>query len=272
MRYSSQFYHANLIITCFVAIAITGCNKNKDKTPEPPPRVTTEIRSGLPDNSSSINGYLYADYWENYYSGQKNMTTYCVFRDPAKNIMQNFNHYTGYSLFTQNGGNINVGNQIDFNGRDMNISNSGNAISYYSNMIDYGTGQPNYAAYWSTEGNGIFKPIKSYVPRGFPKVTTQSSYTVSLNSDFTLDINSLVSNYDSLYVKMGNYGSNSLTKRLKSGTTTLTFTRAELSNFYPGSNTQISFYAFNYSNQIIEDKIYVFELGYKVERQAYIPY
>jgi hypothetical protein len=65
--------------------------------------------------------------------------------------------------------------------------------------------------------------------------------------------------------------SNQLAQRtVRAGATSITFTKEQLYNVPSTTYGFVCFYAYNYSNKIIADKVYVFELANKMEITANI--
>jgi len=258
-----------LVLICNLAFFIS-CNKNKAITPPADPEpVTTDITNGLPDDPRKINGYFYAGNAVNIYSGNNSIGVYeyAVFGDPSRNLMANYNHLTNTSRFS--GNQNDVGNVSDgdlfFNG--MMIGSAGNTNYMQSNS--YG-GSSNSSAHWVSSGNLSFKPIDLTVPRGFPTIIQPAYTTYSLNrgADLTINFSNFISNYDSICVALSDYGSTGaqykIRKAISSGVNSITISQTELSVLSTTSYGNITFAAFNYSNKIIEDKIYVFELSNRI--------
>jgi hypothetical protein len=164
-------------------------------------------------------------------------------------------------------GNVSVGN-VNMCGYNLNKSNtSSNSLQYtYNNSF---SNDFSYSSAIYTDGNGSFKPINFSIPRGFPKVAAPTgTLTVSKSAGLTLDISPYISNYDSVIVRFGTTGSTSTfgnpRKGISNNTSTVSFSSQELSSLYTGTYQYLSFMAYNYSNKMIDDKMYVFELSNKL--------
>ena len=250
------------ILLIHVVCVSTSCKK----TP-PPPVVTTvnqPLANGLPNNPKLINGYLFNGYLT-YTSGSSNISQYAfsVFSDPTKPLINSFNHYQTGNSFS-NFGNIDLGT-VTFNGQSLfKTSQSNFSLSYY---YTYSYSTINYNAIWTTEGNGVFKPLNINVNRGLPVFSNSItvSNSIAKNADYTLNLGTGTSNYDSLIVILsdGNFNGN-IRKVVTTGASSVTFKSQELYTLNSSSYGYINIYAFNYSNTIINDKIYIFELANKL--------
>jgi hypothetical protein len=257
MKYSTYL----VAVTLFVQFS---CTKKSDKISKEEPPVNKELSNGLGSNFSKINGYLYASMKKSSYGGSGfyySLRAFASFGDPVRNLMSNYDHVNENTFFMEfeNQPNITVGN-VKFS--DIQIGSKGTTI------YNYNSNQSNSAiaisSSWDTEGNGPFKPIDLSVKRGFPQINSTSFVeTISKNNDFTINTSNFVSNYDSVVVKIY-VGSITITKRISSASSTITFKKEELSGFY-NSYPYISYMAFNYSNMTVEDKSYVFELSNRLE-------
>lgn len=265
-----------------MAFALAGCKKTSTSTTDPATTpVTTDLADGLPKDVQSINGYFYANYTASNF-GSTSINGYCVLHDEPTDLMPNFSHYTDQQIFsgTSNLGNIQVGN-ISFNNITLFESNNGvNSVFYTFNNSGGSSGSNSgpSTAIWKTDGNGSFKALNLNIPRGFPRINASSgtpgtlvTFTMSAtNASSTLDLSSVVSNYDSLVVMLGSqFSSYSIKKFLKSPANSVTFTKAEiLSN--GSSASQIQIMAYNYSNKMVQNRLYVFELSSKLSTYVYI--
>lgn len=240
----------------------TSCKKTTAASIVAP--VNQALANGLPSNPKLINGYLYTDYLTNV-NGSSNIAQYSfsVFSDPTKPLISSLNHYQTGSSFS-NLGNIDVGN-VTLNSQSLYKTTQSNFSLWYYFNNSYST--INYNAIWTTEGNGVFKPLNITVNRGLPVFsnTIAVSNSIARNTDYTLNLGTGISNYDSLIVILSNGNFNgTIRKVVSAGSTSVTFKSQELSAINSSSYAYINIYAFNYSNAIIDDKIYVFELAQKL--------
>lgn len=255
-----QFKEFGLFV-CF-AIFLIACDKPKAKIPAEEPTVTTEMANGFPDNKEKIHGYFYAA--NTLFSTlNRSRYLYAVFGDPARDLMQNFNHVanTTRNGGQQNSGNVNVG-AVSFN--DYQINPSGLAAYYSNNSVSV----LDVSTKWRTDGNGSFKPVDLNVPRGFPTVNVTGSYSLSLSKEFKVDVSGIFGNYDSLAVivsRVSSYFSpyNSVSKTISASDPSLvTFKPAEMATALTNTGYgSIIFSGFNYSHKTAEDHVYVFELS-----------
>jgi len=260
---------AGFVFSCNI-VFLASCNKNKATTlPADPEPVTTDIANGLPDNPKKINGYAFAENVITYNNGSPNPYVYlmALFGDPARNLIANYDHFTNSQRpisVSNDRENVSVGT-LSFNG--VPLYNGGSVIyqqnSTMSNVI-YNS------ANWLSDGNLSFKPINTAIPRGFPIINHSTmlptTYSISLSKDFSIDFSNFISNYDSVSVSLSSssFSQYQIKKTLSSASNSITFSKTELSVLYTTTYGNITFAAFNYSNKIIEDKIYVFELSNRI--------
>ncbi len=260
---------ATLILTFASALLIVSCKK-KSNVPPQPTIINTEMAYGLPENNKAINGYLYSCIQTNV-SGSNSAVyyiyAYAAFSDPARNLINSYNHYTNTKVFAGNmtaaGGNIDVGNVYVNN---QNLNKSGGGSEFYYMYSQNNVNAINYAINWQHEGNKTFKPINTSLNIGYPTITTNSlvvNNSFSKGSDLTINLGNNITNYDSLIVSLndGNL-SRAIVKRLPKNSTSVTFTAQDMMYLYTSSYYgQISFYAINYSNITIDSKVNIFELN-----------
>lgn len=249
------------LIFLLAVLFVVSCIKDDVKLPDEPELVNTEMNNGLPANSESCNGYLYASYFLN--QNNAYIFAHSTYRDPGANLISAYNHYVDQELFTSHSevrGNVRVGD-VKFNGNFLGETNSGVGISYRltnTNNAVLGDG----SAHWQTAGNGSFRSLDEHVTRGFPKILYPSTtQTVSISKDYIIEIKNITANFDSLIVSIGNVGSQ-IRKKAVAGDQFIKFTKEELYSCGLGAEN-IYFYAFNYSNRTINSKVYVFELSNK---------
>lgn len=235
-------------------VLLTNCKKEL-KLPERPSPVNTAIAPGLPEDPGNIHGYMYLlKYNQSQYAD-----VYAAFRYPAGNLMAGFQH--GYNQVILNDANsagnanlgaVRVGNYAVF-ANNLYATYYFTNSAYLSSIADYPT--------WSTDGNGNYKAFSFSVTRGFPDLNTTSiSTTISSSVDLVIDPANICSNFDSVVVAF-EYSSSPRLKKSSSGSP-IVFSKSELATlrsqyYYPN----LSIFAFNYSNAVANNKVYVFELG-----------
>jgi hypothetical protein len=255
----------SLIFTgCVTFLFFASCNKPKQPpTPETPPTVTTQMTSGLPSDSRSVNGYFYASAstQTNVSGTQAFVTAFATFSDPRKNLIAAFDHDNESVQFDMLG-NVSVG-KVRFNNFAMPTS------TFFPSSVHYNLSQNfnifTYGCTWSTEGNGTFKAISETIPGGFPVIGPAiSTPTISKSQDLNFDMSSIVTQYDSAGVIISSNFGNSVRRMVKFPDKIVTIKSAELANIF-ASDTYgtIRTCAFKYSNRIMEDKLYIFELSTK---------
>lgn len=239
-----------------------SCIKDDVKLPEPPELVNTEIANGLPKDPGNINGYLYASFSMGSISSYTYLNAYGSFRDPGGTLMSMYDHIADQENFNSNSqtrGNIRT-SPVSIYGLTLPEINMGNSISYRLNVQN--AANINDIPRWKTNGNGSFKPLDHMIPRGLPTILTAAlSPSASVKSEFVIDTRAIVTNYDSLRVSFQANGSAKV-KRVGSDERYITFSDNELKQLGTGSRV-ISYFAFNYSNGIIDNRVYLFELSRK---------
>jgi hypothetical protein len=259
-----------------VAILLSSCYKPRlTETASEPVPVNTPLQSGFPENKREINGYLYASCSVNTVQGgseSANVNMYGTFSDPAANLISGYNHYYDGLVFSSLGsvqGNVNVGS-VFFNGSVLHAS-----FSSATNII-YMSNNPNffplfeYKAQWRWLGNKSFKETDIQITRGFPRITPATApSSITVANGLRIELGGLVSNYDSATVML-NLGSSfnySLKKSVAYPVDTVVFSKAELQAYLSGySMCNFSVYAYNYSNQTVYSKVYVYELANKYSK------
>lgn len=253
------------LITLAVSAILVSCDKKDPPKPKAPEPVNTDMTPGMGNNSRNIHGYFYASYRQSPSPNEGYLTGFAVFGDPARHLMGLYDHYNDNERFSSSStsrGNISVG-MTSFAGRNLSENNNpGFNLSYrlHSFQTIYGF---DYSCNWHTEGNGSFKPVDLSVDRGFPRIArTTDTPTMYINksADFILDLKGLVSNYDSVYVRIPSFNG-FLEKRISATSSIIVFSQASLAQIFNG--TTMTIMAYNYSHKIINSKEYIFELAEK---------
>ena len=255
-----------IILSITSVVLLFSCHK-KEKEPAQLELVNTEMTDGLPQNYKSINGYLYSGVQTYQYSSSSTYYysfSYAAFCDPSKNLISSYNHYTNNKNFSNVPlGNIDVGN-VTLNGVNVFKNLQQNfEVSYQNNSSNINF--LNYNASWKTDGNRTFKPIEVSINKGHPVILTSGlniPTSIPKNSNFSINIGTNISNYDSLIVILedGNWNGK-IRKVVPKNALSLTFTTQEMSILYTSNNGKITFYAYNYSNMTVDSKVTLFELS-----------
>jgi hypothetical protein len=234
-----------------------ACKKPKSIIPDQPAVVNTDLANGLPSDTKKINGYLFASVnfsSDSYY--------YSIFSDPGKELAKTYNHRNNTIQFDQQVlGNVDVGS-VRQNGYTLSHQNTGQSVIYSEAIYAAPT-----TVIWTSDGNGSFKPLNVNVARGYPYISpnTYTPGTISKASGFSVDAGNYVSNYDSVIVSLSdNYGS-TVTKGYTSASL-ITFSSSDLSGLNTNSYGSLNIFAYNYSNQTINSKVYLFEQGNKFNK------
>jgi hypothetical protein len=261
------------ILACaLIVTAFTGCKKPKKVEVAADPVVNTDQANGMPANLKSVNGYFYASYKSTSFSGYS-YAFFAGFSDPGRKLSSGWDHYndntSGFGA-TGSFGNIDVG-IVTLNNSFPLQKNSFNPNIFYSYNTNYF--QPLTSAQWTTEGNLSFSPMDIQVSRGFPTAALNATFaSISKAAGYTINLSQYVSNFDSAVVTITDNFSwqSNLRKGAGAGAQSITFTPAELSPLYVGSSGYIYVYAYNYSNQVINNKVYLYELSAKIQRNIVI--
>lgn len=257
--------NAGYILMCLLVL-FQACRKksNEQQAVVDAPKVSTELRSGLPDNSRVIHGYFYSSV-KSSFGGSSYARSYAIFNDPGADLMITYDHNFDNTSFLQPTlGNIDAG-EVLFSGMPLFTQNGGDRLSYL--MIGTPTTSGNAGpTSWKTDGNGTFKPIDVVLQRGMPVVanySTVANMNISRSTGITFNVADIASNFDSLIVSVS-YSSTMIKKKIIAGTPVIEIKSSELSAFAASGYASISIYAYNYSNKTVEDKVYVFELSAKI--------
>lgn len=257
-----------LILIAIAGTLVSSCKKKKSETPKEEEKITTEFASGLPSNFAEINGYMYAEYYNQQSSAQ--LYLFGGFADPARDIITCYskvNHFVNFSS-QSNIPNISV-NGLRFNSTAVQTSSNSGFSFYYNSNQFYSSSSPlnpPFGANWSIGGNGPFVEFNQTVPRGFPVYTDIANFptTIIKSAGISFNVSSIVGNFDSLYVNVSNFSSSSssgVKVKIDKNTPTVTFSSASLNSFLSTGNGYLTFTAFNYSNRTILNKKYVYELA-----------
>jgi hypothetical protein len=258
----------------FIILCVTVSCKKKEIVVEPEELISTEMKPGLPEKPGEINGYLYSAYVK--YAGNNYwyFINYSTFSDPPKNIMDGFSrfydqlNYLGPKYY----GNVDVGlvnaNNLllSKNSFSPNFTYSGSQQTYF---IPEGT-----SCRWNTEGNRSFKPMEVNTLRTYPGLTVSATPSVvSKSSGITINLEGIASNYDSLVVFIMDQSSSYsvIKKPVGPDVKSVTFKPSDFSifssSFVYGA---LGFHAYNYCHQVIDNRLYVFEMGNKLSRNITI--
>jgi hypothetical protein len=266
------------IALCFfiivVSSAATSCKKKKTPEVVEDPIVNTEMQNGLPEDHKSMNGYLYAGYSLQLFNTSYFGFYYSSFNDPAKNLLNGYNHTQDNFSFNNvaKQGNIDVG-AVEFNSfTTLNKNVFSSTVTYQGNNSMGAITIPTSAS-WKIEGNGAFKEFDVTVSRGFPYIAqTFTPAPISKGAGYNFTISPSIANYDSLVVLIGDGNSSQpkVRKGVVAGANVISFSPAELSTLYISSYGALYVYAYNYSHQTINSKRYLFELSHKVAKTVAI--
>jgi hypothetical protein len=252
-------------------LSLLSCEKKPLQEPEIPLPVTTELKAGLPPSPQFINGYLYSSfrlirYGWNY---NTNFTAAAYFGDPSRNLMINFDHLFDQQEFLSNNKNtpnVTVG-RVSVNGLGM----GGTSTTSYWTSTQLDTAFLDTEPTWNIEGNKTFVPAVIKLRHPPKLLNTSFNFSLQISAGYTLDISSLISNYDSAGVLIHmNSAFPAIYKSCPPGVQTIVFSSKELGNLKNRSSCNIVLVGFNYSHQMIEDKLYVFESSAKLERSLTI--
>lgn len=255
------------------SVLFFSCKKKSDgKSTVDPPKVNKPLASGYPDDNRAINGYFYASlkaFSNSYFA----LNCYVIVNDPAGDLINTYDHFSDFNIFGSSAaqGNISLGS-IYFGSTQLLAQNGGNRITYRLNGSQSFTNSA-VPVSWKTDGNGTFSAVNTTVPRGFPGVvnspSSSSTYTLSKSNGLVLDVADIASNFDSLIVAIS-VSSSTVKRKVTAGASTIVFSSNELSGFSANYTGYMYVYAYNYSNMTVEDKVYLFELSTKLQKNVVI--
>jgi hypothetical protein len=274
--------HTALLL--IIAASLAWSCKKKDPTPATPPAspgtppVTTNLESGLPANSTSIDAYLYAGYLTDVsYASDYNLSMFSAFAGSSRNLFTNYDHRNDKQLIPGNAdlrGNSDVGN-VTFSGNAISKSASPTNSAYYTSSVLSSTTS---LTKWKVDGGNGFVATEVDITRGYPLVMAPPATGISVNAGFAFKVSDFISNYDSVNVRLTAYNKAPygfhVEKTVASSADSIRFTKAELTPAYPSYQyLYLTIKAYNYSHKTISDKKYVFELSNKVyNKPMYLGY
>lgn len=251
---------------------LAGCRKEKPDPPEPERvPVNVPISGGLLPSPDSLHGYMYAAVREtDGFSTQLVVAVNGMFGDPARNLISNWDHLNDFpvaSVSNEAMPNASV-NALLFNGTKLSPSLNFGMTRYES---FFSLASPPTVASWKAEGNATFNAFDVTVPGGFPALTNRKiPDTLSTANGFTLNASSFFEEFDSVAVTIRSSFSQptSFTRRGSPKQPILYFARQEIEHLSDQNQKVIMvLMAFNYAYSVVNDRRYVFELGYKFEKQ-----
>jgi hypothetical protein len=254
-----------MALTCFVFLA--GCRKDKPRVFQEPEPVNTPMVNGLPP-TKRVDGYLYGIYIQR--AGDNRIFFYCRsnFAEPSRNLLASHNHNEEWvSAWSPDVlGNIDVGTVL-CNGLAIKKQTQSPILTYHIEDVYVEKGTD--SLFWKHNGNYSFSPVE-IVSRSFPRTAliNDTLPPIKKYSPYTLHLDSIVSNYDSVIVKVGQHATsfNEVKKSAGAGVDSVTFSVGELDELYVHGWLVVSVYAFNYSHCTINNKLYVFEQGWKISQ------
>lgn len=263
-------YQTNKLLAVLLILLVFVCCRKKPAPVQEEIIVNTEMKNGLPADPKKINGYLFAGHLLLSASNYTALNMFASFADPQKNLIAGYDHLFNSVIFNlAKSGNIDVG-EVSFLSMIVHKNLFSNSLSYSTQNSTQVL--PPFQAAWVTEGNRSFDPLNLTVPRGLPVNNVQSTAdTLSISQNYIFDVSQHFSNYDSAMVMMYYGGApwSLVPKRAGAETGAIKFFKEDFSGITPHTSGYMYYYAFNYSHQVISDKMYVFELAAKKIRLIY---
>jgi hypothetical protein len=247
-----------------VATAFFSCKKPELKVPETPPAVNTPLQDGFGNNMDAIHGYMYAEKVNASWNQSAIYNYLALFSDPGKSYLNCIDRDMGFNSFTCDG-NLDVG-AVTMGGTGLFRQINFSTVLY---MVNNTTAQPSTLK-WTSEGNSSYKPLDVTLAKNFP-VLNSNSFTVSTvykSQGLSLDLSG-ASGYDSIIVSIGP-SFNSVRKAFSGSVTSFSFSSTDLAPLTSSFSTNFSVNAYNYSNQTINGKLYVFELANRWDKMVYV--
>jgi len=254
-----------------VCAVLFSCSKKEPAKQIENTAINTELKHGLPENYSSIDGLFYYSFTKTYpYTSPSYMQSfYASFNDPVKNLMAGFNPYFDYQMNTKYTGNVAVG-QVLFGNTNLFRTSTGTALYYYT--YNYSGIMPPEIS-WQTDGNRTFKNIQLVADSACPLISnpTPSITTIDKSTGISINLAPFASNYDSLIVlilETGNSWGNSAKKVISNGAPVV-FTPNDFEYFNSGTNNSMIYYcAYKYYHMVVNNKVLVFSNGYKINHSV----
>ncbi len=270
------FFYRSALVVAIIITMLCACKKHSISPGlAEPVSQNTAIQSGLPQQKDSIQGYFFT--MTSLTQGANSsyiiykQTMEAFFHHPGKSFFADINHYLYNSTATGGSGNINVG-EVKFNSSLLRGYSSGNEVFQYVAATE-SPYWPNREVSWSVEGNKSISGFSVAVNRGFPAVNdTVAMPDLKRDSTYTINFNKYFGNYDSLHIALfsTSSGHRTLNKSATGTDPVISFTPAELDFILPTSQVKVIILAFNYSHNIINDKLYVYEQGVKIDRTVLV--
>jgi hypothetical protein len=254
-----------LLLVC----SFTDCKKKKSSEDEVPPPVNTALERGTNVDLTNLHGYFYSGTIPLASTPSVNTTVYAAFGDPGRKFLKTFDHYEDLLSSSGSGyGNVSVG-QVKYKTEALQTSTYTPSTIFYT-LNKTNSTSSDKTAQWSIQGNSEFKSFDISFPSAYPEMLAPpANLTLTLGSDFTVNTNTLVSDFDSVVVIMYNNFGQKVVKRGGSKTASLNYTKEQISFLYGENNYgYIKFCAFKYFNITIENRVHLFEFSTK--NQAYI--
>jgi hypothetical protein len=232
--------------------AFSACKK---KTADPAPVNSTPqdspMQSGVGSNANNLNGCMVVNIQKAPGSPMVLTSTLSVFNTSGKPAGFYYKPEGGAITDGMNAG------TLQCNSDTVDFMLSGNGGFYY----EFSVGQCNNTPVWKVGGNGSFSAFETTVTRGFPVSANLNFFpaSASTSSNLTVQLNGVYSNADSLYISIDDGNNKYSSKRLAGNATSATFTPTDMSGFASGNGTMYVI-AYNYSNQTIGGKHYIFVL------------
>lgn len=255
-----------VILACLVVV-LSFCKK--ETTEKKPEIITTELKSGLPEESGAIHGYFYASFDEN----NALLKAFSVFSDTSSNLMKNYNRFydasVDYSIPGRFNGNVNNG-EVSFNDISLIAKDNVKDVYFYflyqNSLVDSLDD-----AHWAMTGSEGFKPLDLQIKRKFPKlknISAAAQNTLSIQSGYRVYLKDFVLNGDSAIVAIK--WVQPIIKRVSGAVASVFFSAAELASLAGTTSVDVSVYVYNYSNRTVENKKHVFELSKRFKKTVQV--
>ncbi|MCE3227537.1 MAG: hypothetical protein K0S32_2088 [Bacteroidetes bacterium] len=259
----------HLILPIVLLLAVTSCKK-KETSPEPVQTTTGgsttggngSVQSGIGNNAGNLHGYMMANL-------VKVPTTTMVLSSQMAMFStspQPFGYYYTPENPMMNPA-VNAG-VVRCNSDTVPYMQNGPFGGFY---YSYGMAKTLNSPVWNLTGVSPFTTFETTVPRGYP-VSVSNSFlpdSVSKTSNLTIQFNANFSNTDSICVFITDNGSKYASKHVAGNATSVTFTPAQFTGFATG-NGDIQVIAYNYSNQTVNGKNYIYVLQETIMGQVVI--
>jgi hypothetical protein len=240
-----------ILIITIIFISLSACRKDDNNSNNNV--INTPISDGFPPGGKDyLNGLLYARKEILAPEGLISYTAEAGFSDTTLPLT-NFYYLSGIILGVERAGTVKINSTfLKWNG----LKSSSQLIYRDStNNPDYSHGVS-----WDVGGNSNFSSFKTTVTRGFPMINNIDYLPSVFSKSVPLTIHTGANNYsntDSIMIGISD-GTILLYQYFSGKDSVFTFNPEDLTHLSTGSGKQITVYAKNFSNMVVNNKRYLY--------------